>query len=86
MSIIKKYLKQMRRNPNNVRFSTLCLICDHYFGRPRQSGTSHRVYEKPWAGDPRINIQNSRGKVKPYQVKQVLDAIEKLGEWKNGNR
>ena len=86
MSRIYKYLEHMRRNPNNVRFSALCLICDHYFGRPRQNGTSHRVYEKPWAGDPRISIQNCRGKVKPYQVKQVLDAIEKLGEWKNGNR
>lgn len=63
MSRIYKYLEHMRRNPNNVRFSTLCLICDHYFGRPRQNGTSHRVYEKPWAGDPRINIQNCRGKV-----------------------
>jgi hypothetical protein len=29
-------------------------------------------------GDPRVNIQNDKGKAKPYQVRQVLDAIEKL--------
>ena len=28
--------------------------------------------------DPRINIQNDKGKAKDYQVKQVLKAIEML--------
>lgn len=32
----------------------------------------------PWAGDPRINIQDDKGKAKPYQVRQVLLAIDKL--------
>jgi len=31
-----------------------------------------------WAGDPRVNIQNDKGKAKAYQVKQVLKAIERL--------
>ena len=35
-------------------------------------------YRIPWQGDPRVNIQNDRGKTKAYQVKQVLRAIEKL--------
>lgn len=50
----------------------------YYFGEPRQKGTSHRVYKTPWQGDPRVNIQNKKGKAKPYQVKQVLRAIAKL--------
>jgi len=29
-------------------------------------------------GDPRINIQNANGKAKPYQIRQVLAALEKL--------
>ena len=29
-------------------------------------------------GELRINIQNANGKAKPYQVKQVLLAIDKL--------
>jgi hypothetical protein len=31
----------------------------------------------PWAGDPRVNIQDDRGKAKAYQVRQVLKAIDK---------
>jgi hypothetical protein len=71
-------LKRIRRNPNNVRFSELCKIGDHFFGDPRKKKSSHRVYKTPWQGDPRVNIQNDEGKAKAYQVKQVLLAIEKL--------
>jgi hypothetical protein len=45
---------------------------------PRQKKSSHCVYKTPWQGDPRINIQNDKGKAKAYQVKQVLLIIEKL--------
>ena len=38
------------------------------------------VYRTPWAGDPRVNIQDDHGMAKPYQVRQVLAAIEKLEE------
>ncbi len=39
-------------------------------------------YSKP-LGDPRVNIQNDKGKAKAYQVRQVLLAIDKLKERKN---
>lgn len=68
----------MRRTPNGVRFKGLAKVCDEHFGQPRQQGTSHRVYKMPWQGDPRVNIQDDRGKAKTYQVKQVLAAIKKL--------
>jgi len=71
-------LKQMQNSAKGVRFTELCKVCDYYFGTPRQSGTSHRIYQMPWQGDPRVNIQNDRGKAKAYQVKQVLAAIERL--------
>lgn len=77
---IGKMVAEMRANPAGVRFADLTKVCDHYFGEPRQSGTSHQVYRMPWQGDPRVNIQSSKGKAKPYQVKQVLQAIEKLKE------
>jgi hypothetical protein len=73
-------IKQMEQNPKNVRFSDLCKVCDQLFGEPRHKGSSHRVYKTPWIGDPRINIQNDKGKAKAYQVVQVLKAIKKLEE------
>ena len=70
----------MRSNPKGIRFNDLQKVCDHYFGEPRQQGSSHRVYRTPWPGDPRVNIQNANGKAKPYQVRQVLQAIERMEE------
>jgi hypothetical protein len=69
---------KMKQNPNGVRFNDLSKVCDHFFGKPRSRGTSHRVYCTPWQGDPRVNIQDAKGKAKPYQVRQVLWAIERL--------
>jgi hypothetical protein len=73
----------MIREPRNVRFSDLLRVCIAHFGEPRQSGSSHAVFKTPWPGDPRVNIQNDRGKAKAYQVRQVLAAIEKLKETDN---
>jgi hypothetical protein len=78
MSKIPELLSRMRSNPHEVRFSDLCRVCDHYFGEPRQRSTSHRVYKMPWQGDPRVNIQSRKGMAKDYQVKQVLQAVERL--------
>jgi hypothetical protein len=78
MDKIDDILAQMKQNPRDVRFNDLCKVCNHFFGEPRQSGSSHRIYKTPWQGDPRINIQNHKGKAKAYQVKQVLLAIERL--------
>jgi hypothetical protein len=75
----KKILVKMRQEPANVKFSDLLKICEKYFGKPRQSGTSHAVFKTPWPGNPRVNIQDDKGKAKAYQVKQVLLAIDKLG-------
>lgn len=79
MSSLAKSLKSLRASPANARFSDLEKVCDHYFGSPRNKGTSHYVYKTPWPGDPRVNIQKGKGgKAKPYQVRQVLAAIAKL--------
>ena len=78
MSDLTKILTQMNTSPKGVRFNELRKICEYFFGEPRQSGSSHCVFKTPWHGDPRVNIQNDKGKAKVYQVRQVLQAIEKL--------
>jgi hypothetical protein len=83
MTNSQKILEQMKREPANVRFSDLKKVCEALFGKPRQTGTSHVIFKTPWAGDPRINVQNDKGRAKAYQVRQVLLAIEKLEEMKN---
>jgi len=83
MTQIEKLVDRLTNNSQNVDFIDLAKVCSHYFGEPRVQG-SHHIYKTPWAGDPRINIQDKNGKAKAYQVKQVLDAIEKLEDMKNG--
>ena len=78
MASLSEILDKMRSHPAGVSFADLCKVCDHYFGQARQASGSHRVYKTPWVGDPRVNIQNSKGMAKAYQVKQVLKAIERL--------
>ena len=69
--------KEQLSNPKNVKFDDLIKICIKYFGTPRVSG-SHHIFKTPWKGDPRINIQKEGNKAKPYQVKLVLKALDKL--------
>ncbi|OYT92519.1 MAG: toxin HicA [Burkholderiales bacterium PBB3] len=80
MAQVEKILEMMRREPGNVSFNDFKKVCESYFGAPRQDGSSHAIFKTPWPGDPRVNIQNAKGKAKPYQVRQVLQAIEKLGD------
>jgi hypothetical protein len=78
MPDIEQLVSKIKKNDKNVRFADLRKICEHYFGEARQSGTSHMVFKTPWQGDPRVNIQNAKGKAKAYQVQQVLKAISRL--------
>ena len=75
---LRSNIEELRANLRGVRFADLARICDFFFGEPRQRGTSHRVYRTPWRGDPRINLQNDKGMAKPYQLRQVIKALERL--------
>ncbi|GGF01161.1 hypothetical protein GCM10011611_03400 [Aliidongia dinghuensis] len=86
MAKVADIIAQMRASPTNVRFADLKKVCEHYFGPPRQEGTSHCVYKTPWPGDPRVNIQEGKGgKAKDYQVRQVVQAIAKMESTSDGN-
>ena len=78
MANLEKILQRMSEQPSGVRFEELKKVCEHFFGQARQSGTSHAVFKMPWSGDPRVNIQNDKGKAKAYQVRQVMAAIDRL--------
>ena len=69
----------MRSESANVRFADLQRVCESFFGKPRQNGSRYAVYKTPWPRNPRVNIQNDKGKAKSYQVRQVLLAIERIG-------
>jgi hypothetical protein len=77
MRSVDDIILAMRSNPRNLRFTESLKVCEHHFGEPRQAGTSHAVFKMPWPGDPRVNIQNDKGRAKPCQVRQALAAIDR---------
>jgi hypothetical protein len=80
---IQKRLADMRSNPKSVCFSDALAVAEHYFDEPRING-SHHVFKTPWPADPRVNLQKAGGGAKPYQVRQLLAAIDKLTALKAG--
>lgn len=76
---VEKIIHLMKTSPKNVKFSDLLAVCVYFFGEARNNGTSHFVFKTPWFGDPRVNIQKGpSNKAKAYQIKQVLQAIERM--------
>jgi len=82
MATIEQLIEKMRNNPVDVRFSDLQKVSEHFFGKPRMKG-SHMFFKKPWKGYPPVLLQETKGMAKPYQVRQVLEAIKKLEEGKD---
>lgn len=77
-TVCRKRLDEARAKITSLRFGNLCALAE-CFGWVfiRQSG-SHRMYKR--AGSTILmNFQEDRnGRAKPYQVRQLLAAIEEL--------
>jgi predicted RNA binding protein YcfA (HicA-like mRNA interferase family) len=78
-----KLLQKILAGINNVRFHDLQTLVKAYgFNLDRISG-SHHIYEHPDLPEM-VNLQEIKGKAKPYQVRQFLALVEKynlpLGE------
>ncbi len=82
MSNIETIYKKALASPNNLSFLELRrLIEEAGFTFVRQKG-SHTLFKHPAIRDYQdamINVQDFKGKAKAYQVKMLLDLIEKYG-------
>jgi predicted RNA binding protein YcfA (HicA-like mRNA interferase family) len=77
-TICRKRLEEARANIISLRFGNLCALAE-CFGWIfiRQSG-SHRIYKRS-GSTVLMNFQEDRnGRAKPYQVRQLLAAIDQL--------
>lgn len=73
--------RRARISPGSLSFVEAVKLAAAYFGTPRQGSGSHvAIFKMLWQGDPRINLQNARGKAKAYQVVQLLRAIDRMKE------
>ena len=81
-------IELLSSNSKNIKFNDLFNICERYFPEYRNTGGSHYIFKTYWEGNPRINIQmdkNNKKMAKPYQVRQVIKALEKLKQMDEKN-
>jgi hypothetical protein len=73
-----KLFELARRNPGGLRFSDLCRLAKAFgFVFQRQKG-SHQVYAHDMTRQI-LNFQNDQGTAKAYQVRQLLDFVDRNG-------
>src|ERR1044072_6774844 len=77
MASIDQVIEELTQGRRNIRFAYLVRLCQEHFGCERIRG-SHHIFKTPWPGDPRIDLQRDGSKAKPYQVDQVIAALERL--------
>lgn len=76
MSQHEKRLARIRSNPKDVAWADLVAVCNLCFGMARHGRGSHLIYDTPWMDHPLLVLQPRKGKAKPYQVRQVLRALD----------
>ena len=71
-----KLLQKLLTGSKNIRFSE-AVECANAFGfKLSRSKGSHHIFVHPDIPEL-INLQNVHGKAKPYQIKQLLEVIER---------
>lgn len=83
MSKCQKLLQKAKNSANNFRFVELCKLAECYGWILRNQEGSHLIYKNDQleiTQGCRQTFQNDNGKAVPYQVKQLLNAIEFLEE------
>jgi predicted RNA binding protein YcfA (HicA-like mRNA interferase family) len=72
----RKLLQKVLAGSKNVRFAEMVSLVEAFgFHRSRTEG-SHHIFAHPEISEL-INLQNVKGKAKPYQIRQFLKLIER---------
>jgi len=72
----RKLLNKILSGSKNINFSDLVILAESFGFYLARSKGSHNIYVHKNIPEL-INLQNVKGKAKPYQVKQFLELIEK---------
>lgn len=79
----RKLLRKVLADSKNIRFGDFVTLVEGFgFQLARVTG-GHHIFERPEVSEV-VNLQNRKGKAKPYQIKQFLKLVEQynleLGE------
>jgi predicted RNA binding protein YcfA (HicA-like mRNA interferase family) len=71
----RKLLEKILASTGNVRFTDLVVLVEAFGFRLSRVSGSHHIFTHP-AVQELVNLQNKKGKAKPYQVRQFLTLVE----------
>lgn len=71
----QKLLRKALSSPANLRFEEACALARAFGFRLARISGSHHIFVHPNVREL-INLQEVKGKAKPYQVKQLLSLVE----------
>ncbi len=71
----KKLLEKILSGSKNIRFSDFVTLVEAFGFELSRIRGSHHIFEHPDIPEI-LNLQNSKGQVKPYQIRQFLQLVE----------
>jgi predicted RNA binding protein YcfA (HicA-like mRNA interferase family) len=71
-----KLLRKLLSGSKNIRFSDVVACAEAFGFRLDRVSGSHRIFVHPEVREI-LNLQNVKGKAKPYQVRQLIGLIER---------
>ena len=71
----RKLLEKILAGSKNIRFAEATALAEAFGFRLDRINGSHHIFVHPNVPEL-INLQDVKGKVKPYQLKQLLSVIE----------
>jgi predicted RNA binding protein YcfA (HicA-like mRNA interferase family) len=72
----RKLLQKLLSGSKNIRFSEATTCAESFGFRLDRIKGSHHIFVHPDVPEL-VNLQDVNGKVKPYQVKQLLEIVER---------
>ncbi len=73
---LQKLLAKALGGAKNIKFAEFVYLVENFGFHISRTKGSHHIFTHPNV-DELLNLQNVKGQVKPYQVKQFLNLIEK---------
>jgi predicted RNA binding protein YcfA (HicA-like mRNA interferase family) len=72
----QKLLRKALTAPNNLRFNEIVYLAEAFGFRLSRTSGSHHIFAHPGVREL-VNLQEVKGKAKPYQIGQFLQLVEK---------
>lgn len=69
-------MQKILRNAQNVKFNDMVILIEAFGFRLSRIKGSHHIFVHPEVQEL-VNIQNVKGQVKPYQIRQFFKLVER---------